>query len=114
MNGAKGKTYIIADIGVNFDGSAYKAIQLIEGAASAGVDAVKFQLWQENSFPNIEKYRLRWGDYVAFNLYAVNLGLDCFTTSFDVDSVKMLAKFGQTTWKIPSNPNPAQIHRPPK
>src|SRR5580658_9874668 len=36
-------TYVIAEIGINHNGSLDLAKQMIDGAASAGADAVKFQ-----------------------------------------------------------------------
>ena len=40
----KNKVFIIAEAGVNHNGSIKKAIKLIDTAANAGVDAVKFQI----------------------------------------------------------------------
>ena len=48
------KVLIIAEAGVNHDGSLEKAIKLIDIAAEAGADFVKFQIWDPKNF---EKFR---------------------------------------------------------
>ena len=42
----KNKTYIIAEIGINHEGSFKKATKLIKEASLSGADAVKFQIFR--------------------------------------------------------------------
>ena len=51
---------IIAEIGINHEGSVAKAMQLIQEIADAGLEYVKFQVWDEDYFandPNKEVFR---------------------------------------------------------
>ena len=45
----KNKIYIIAEIGINHDGSLKKALKLIDYAKIAGASAVKFQMFKPDS-----------------------------------------------------------------
>lgn len=42
------KSFIIAEIASNWEGSIAKATKLIHEAKKAGADAVKFQMWRAN------------------------------------------------------------------
>src|SRR4051812_1107559 len=42
-------TFVIAEIGVNHDGSANKALELVRIAANCGADAVKLQIFRATS-----------------------------------------------------------------
>ena len=42
--------FVIAEIGVNFDGDLGRAIESIDAAVSSGADAVKFQTFQADEF----------------------------------------------------------------
>ena len=49
-----GKTYIIAEAGVNHNGDVELAKQLIEVAAEAGVDAIKFQTFKAEKLASLK------------------------------------------------------------
>jgi len=46
------KSFIIAEIASNWEGSIAKATKLIHEAKKAGADAVKFQMWRANDLYN--------------------------------------------------------------
>ena len=46
------KSFIIAEIASNWEGSITKATKLIHEAKKAGADAVKFQMWRANDLYN--------------------------------------------------------------
>ena len=62
----KSKTYFIADIGANHDGSLSRAKKLIQLSAKAGADAAKFQHFKANTivsdygFKKIGKITIRF------------------------------------------------------
>lgn len=116
--------YIIAEIGCNHCGNAAMARKMVEEAKFCGVDAVKFQTFKaaeliskfapkaeyqkvttgndENQLEMTRKLELSYDDFIELREYAISLGLDIFSTPFDMDSIDFLEKNGQTVWKIPS------------
>lgn len=84
--------YIIAEIGSNHDGDRRRAARLIEKAAHAGANAVKFQC-----LPNLPQ---DWMPWLMDEARACDL--DCFATPFDVDAVQMLADLRVPFIKIAS------------
>jgi N-acetylneuraminate synthase len=118
------KVQIVAEIGCNHNGSPELARQLVDEAARCGVDAVKFQTFSADALisryapkaayqeattgtadsqlemtralelPNDALLEL-WG-------YARWVGLDAFSTPFDLGSVAFLQAQGMRTWKIPA------------
>lgn len=119
------KTIIIAEAGVNHNGSIESAKKLIDIAATAGVDYVKFQTFKaeklvskqakkadyqiantkngnESQFEMLKKLELSKKDYHLLIDYCREKGIAFFSTAFDLDSLQYLADIGLTLVKIPS------------
>lgn len=116
--------YVIAEIGCNHNGSAELAHDMVRVAKECGVDAVKFQTFNSEALisryaPKAEyqikntgaadsqlemtkKLELSHEEYLKLRAYAEELGLDVFSTGFDLMSNKFLYEQGQKIWKIPS------------
>jgi N-acetylneuraminate synthase len=115
-------TYVIAEIGINHNGDLETALRLIEIAAAAGCQAVKFQKRDPDvSTPEAQKNVLRetpWGtmtyldykhkvefgkrEYDAIALAAGKLGVDWFASPWDLPSVAFLAEYDLPAVKIAS------------
>ncbi|MFC4242390.1 N-acetylneuraminate synthase family protein [Gryllotalpicola reticulitermitis] len=114
--------YVIGEIGLNHNGSVEIAKQLIDVAADAGAQAVKFQKrTPEISTPEHMKNTPRstpWGDmtyleyryrvefdrdqYLEIGAYANSKGLDWFASPWDVPSVDFLEDLDVVAFKIAS------------
>jgi len=115
-------TYIIAEIGINHNGSVQIAKDLIKTAHEAGVDAVKFQKrTPEICVPDHQKDQMRdtpWGyitylqyryevefdqsDYEEIDAYCKELGIDWLASSWDIPSLEFIDKFAPPAHKVPS------------
>lgn len=117
-------TYIVAEIGCNHNGSKDLARKMVLEAKKCGVDAVKFQTFKADALiskfaPKAEYQKITTGTdgsqlemtqklelspdcYLELKDYATSLGLDVFSTAFDMESIDFLIKAGQHVWKIPS------------
>lgn len=117
-------TFIVAEIGCNHNGNKSLAKRMVYEAKQCGVDGVKFQTFKAKNLisryaPKAEyqkittgesgsqlemtaKLELSQNDYIELKKYAEELGLEVFSTPFDMESVKFLESIGQRIWKIPS------------
>ena len=120
------RVLIIAEAGVNHNGSIENAKKLIEVAADAGADIVKFQSFKSESlvskdakkaeyqkqnmngdnddlqFNMLKKLELSHEDHlVLINHCRIN-NIQFHSTAFDLESIDLLAGLGISFWKIPS------------
>lgn len=103
-------TYIIAEIGINHEGSIDSCKKMIESAANCGVDAVKLQTIDAdaNYVKGTDSYKIFKGaeltqeeTHQAFEL-AHNLSLDIFTTAGDTKTIDWVNTLNPSHWKISS------------
>lgn len=119
-----GRTFLIAEAGVNHDGDIGRAIAMVELAAEVGADAVKFQTFRADavvtrkaalanyqqrnsgtSGPQLNMLRtleLSDSDHWKLKRRADELGILFFSTAFDHGSIDFLTSMNQQLWKIPS------------
>jgi len=118
-------TLIIAEAGVNHNGDINIAKQLIEVAAKAGADYVKFQTFktekiisraapkaayqientqnaQETQFDMVKKLELDEAAHHALMAHCVAHNIKFLSTAFDIESVDLLYNLGLRLFKIPS------------
>lgn len=122
--GEANRCYVVAEIGLNHNGLLATAMELVEIAADAGVDAVKFQKRDvenlavgavldsiESRFPSLgetyrevrERHEFTFDEFEALKTRAEKLGLDFFVTPFDVPSVEFLELLEVDRYKIASH-----------
>lgn len=115
-------TYIIAEIGINHNGSLEIAKKLIDAAALAGCDAVKFQKrTPELCVPPEQRSVMRetpWGlmsymeyrervefgfeEYVEIDRYCGEKRIDWFVSAWDIPSVDFMEQYDPVCYKIAS------------
>ncbi len=118
------KTLIIAEAGVNHNGDLALARQLIDVAAEAGADLVKFQTFSadrlvttharkanyqtqttdagESQHAMIRRLELTRDMHEALIAHCKSRGIRFFSTGFDPDSIDLLVELGFDCFKIPS------------
>ncbi len=115
--------FIIAEAGVNHNGSIDLAKELIDKASWAGADAVKFQSFkaeklmtksapkadyqaentgQESQYDMIKRLELDEKAHILLRDYAATKGIEFMSTPFDHESIDLLAKIGVKRFKVGS------------
>lgn len=118
------KVFIIAEAGVNHNGSLEIAKKMVDCAVDAGVDAIKFQTFktenivcksaqkaeyqknttdtEENQFEMLKKLELTVQMHEEILQYCYEKGIQFLSTPFDLESIDYLNNAGITIMKIPS------------
>ena len=118
------RTFIIAEAGVNHNGSIDIAKKLIDVAAETGADAVKFQTFKaqrlvcksaakadyqkkttdadESQFDMIKRLELNEDAHRELICYCKNKNIIFLSTPFDLESIDLLNNLGLEIFKIPS------------
>ena len=116
--------YIIAEAGVNHNGQRDLAFALVDAAAEAGADAVKFQTFDaaklasksapkaayqkqstdaaESQLAMLRKLELPREWHSGLQAHARQKGIEFLSTAFDTDSLAFLVDLGMPLFKIPS------------
>ena len=116
--------FIIAEAGVNHNGSVELAKQLIDVASDSGADAVKFQTFKaenlvakntqkaeyqkqttdalESQFDMIKKLELDMETHKELIAYCQKKDIMFLSTPFDHDSISLLSDLGLKIFKVPS------------
>ena len=115
---------IIAEAGVNHNGSLAMAKQLADVAKAAGADIVKFQTAKpelvisrfaekaeyqkaetgeaESQLEMCKRIHLTFDEHAQLKEYCDSIGIAYLSTPFDLDSIDFLQQLGTPMWKVPS------------
>ena len=118
------RTLIIAEAGVNHNGDLSLAKQLVDAAAKAGADLVKFQTFnasrlvtrtakkadyqtqatgsKESQHEMLRRLELTVDMHHELIAHCAARNIGFFSTGFDIESVDLLVSLGQDHFKIPS------------
>jgi N,N'-diacetyllegionaminate synthase len=115
---------IIAEAGVNHNGSLEMAMKMVDAAKCAGADIIKFQTFvpenlvskyaqkaeyqkettdeDESQLAMIKRLMLTDDEFVRLKQYCGEIGIGFLSTPFDLASIDFLNELGCDFWKIPS------------
>lgn len=115
--------YIIAEAGVNHNGSFELACKLVDAARSAGVDCIKFQTFKAENLVShnaqkaeyqkkttddstqhdmLKKLELSYEEFLSLKAYCDEKKISFLSTPFDFESIEFLKSIDMPFWKIPS------------
>lgn len=115
--------YIIAEAGVNHNGSFDLACKLVDAANAAGADCIKFQTFKAEKLVShsaqkaeyqkkntdegsqqdmLKKLELSYEEFTKLKAYCDRVGIAFLSTPFDPDSIQFLNTIDMPFWKIPS------------
>ena len=116
--------FVIAEAGVNHNGSLELAKKLVDAAKDAGADCVKFQTFiaenivskhaakaeyqktdakdAESQYDMLKKLELSFHEIRELNEYCAKKDIEFLSTAFDLESVEYLNGLSMKRWKIPS------------
>jgi N-acetylneuraminate synthase len=122
--GGGARCFVIAEAGVNHNGDAALAHRLVDVAADAGADAVKFQTFDpeklvaprarkaeyqsqrtgadESQLDMLGRLVLTRADFVALASHAAERSIQFLSTAFDETSADFLEELGVAAFKLPS------------
>jgi N,N'-diacetyllegionaminate synthase len=116
--------FVIAEAGVNHDGSLDRALQLVDAAKASGADAVKFQTFRadqlatrsahkapyqkrttsnsESQFEMLQRLQLDAAAHRCLIDHCRNIGIQFLSSPFDTQSADLLATMNVPLYKVPS------------
>ena len=115
---------VIAEAGVNHNGSKELARRMVDKAKEAGADYIKFQTFvpknlvsqyaqkaeyqkqttggDESQLTMLEKLALTQQDFTELKAYCEQVGIGFISTPFDLESIHFLDQLDMDFWKLPS------------
>lgn len=116
--------YVIAEAGVNHNGSVKNAFKMIDCAKECGCDCIKFQTFKADAlvtsnapkadyqmrntngsntqFEMLKSLELNDREFEELKAHCDEIGIEFMSTPFDIESVDVLEKIGVTRYKISS------------
>ena len=121
----RNRVFIIAEAGVNHNGDLSLARRLVDAAADAGADAVKFQTFkaanlasrqakraeyqkenlgdgEEDQLSMLRKLEMDEDTHIELIAHCRTRGIEFISTPFDHESIALLERLGISRYKIPS------------